>query len=60
MCGGCGEAMRGSECHGRGFEFDPGSLQRMGPEFCLHIELSMFMENGTICIRDSQGHESIA
>ena len=40
MCGGCGEAMRGSECHGRGFEFDPGSLQRMGPEFCLHIELS--------------------
>ena len=23
-----------------GFEFDPGSLQRMGPEFCLQIELS--------------------
>ena len=40
MWGGCGEAMRGSECHGRGFEFDSGSLQRMGPEFCLHIELS--------------------
>ena len=37
---GCGEAMRGSECCGRGFEFDPGSLQRMGPEFCLQIELS--------------------
>ena len=40
MWEGCGEAMRGSECHGRGFEFDPGSLQRMGPEFCLQIELS--------------------
>ena len=37
--GGCGEAMRRSECHRRGFEFDPGSLQRMGPVFCLKIEL---------------------
>lgn len=44
---GCGEAMRGSECRGRGFVFDPGSLQRMGPEFCLQIELSKKKERKT-------------